>query len=210
MIFSVLPMALLRLVLIFLNLLNVSHADIFNYIARGFKHCTGHCEKRFINCQKGVNKQGYYQWCKDHCTHFDRGRNSTIFWDAIRDCDSQDPKLNRKKILEANKSFDLPNNTVDKTPLHPLQSNYRGQIIAFQGEEHFVVLITEQNPSLKKSHRSEIKERVMFHKTQLTPHNVQIGDYVDFNDITPAETKAEGDRRLVEIRMIIGNVQKAS
>ena len=68
---------------------NVScHAISTNFIARGFKNCTGYCEAGKINCQRGINKQGYYDWCSKNCTH-DSKTNLQVFLDGIKSCETK-------------------------------------------------------------------------------------------------------------------------
>lgn len=57
-----------------------------DFILRGGKHCTGFCDKN-LNCQKGVDKQGYYDWCKKNCTH-DSKTNRQDFLNALKTCDT--------------------------------------------------------------------------------------------------------------------------
>lgn len=58
-----------------------------DFLKRGLKHCTGHCDGNII-CWKGLDKQGYYDWCKKNCLH-DTKTNLQDFKDAISKCDAK-------------------------------------------------------------------------------------------------------------------------
>jgi hypothetical protein len=52
---------------------------------RGLQHCTGYCNSGKIKCQKGVNKQGYYDWCLKNCLHKDK-KDRQKFVEGISSC----------------------------------------------------------------------------------------------------------------------------
>ncbi len=70
----------------FLTVTSYSHAISLDYIKRGFQNCTGHCDKENIACMRGVNKQGFYDWCEKNCTH-DSKKDLNKFIDALKYCD---------------------------------------------------------------------------------------------------------------------------
>ncbi len=59
-----------------------------NFIDRGMKHCKGHCDQKNIKCQKGVNKQGYFDWCVKNCLH-EKKVNLQEFVAAKDKCEKQ-------------------------------------------------------------------------------------------------------------------------
>lgn len=78
--------------LLFLSTGHVAEAFNFpsrNFIARDLKHCTGFCDEPHINCTKGISKQGYYDWCRQHCTHKKKIRRES-FLQALENCDRDD------------------------------------------------------------------------------------------------------------------------
>jgi len=59
-----------------------------DFIKRGFKHCTGPCSPGAMRCWKGVDRQGFYDWCKKECLH-DTKKNRDEFVKAIDKCDAE-------------------------------------------------------------------------------------------------------------------------
>lgn len=59
-----------------------------DFLKRGGKHCTGYCDEASIHCWKGVEAQGYYDWCKNNCLH-ETKTNKEEFEKAISKCDAK-------------------------------------------------------------------------------------------------------------------------
>lgn len=88
------------------------HAINLNFITRGFKNCRGYCEVGKINCQRGINKQGYYDWCSKNCTH-DSKTNLQVFLDGIKSCETKNinSQLQQKNETLKNQNQNYNNNS---------------------------------------------------------------------------------------------------
>lgn len=108
----------IRLIYICFALLFMNHMPAFSvslkFIKRGLKHCTDHCESGNINCSKGVNKQGYYDWCKANCLH-EKKIDREKFVSAIAECDLKQAPVRERLIGEGRPLIGTPPETPRET-----------------------------------------------------------------------------------------------
>lgn len=106
------------------------HADIKSFVKQGFHRCSNKCESENIQCKKGVNTPGFYDWCKQNCQN-EKKSNAPIFQDGIDSCDRQsapsrlptpETNLGALKIKKIQSDF----NEFCLNPAEGLQKNLKG------------------------------------------------------------------------------------
>ena len=126
-----------------------------NFIARGFKHCKGHCDKAHIKCDK-KNGQGSYKWCKSKCLHNKKVKKK-LFVTAIAHCDA---------IFEARK-------------LPAFTGRFLGKIIEGSQQYGFLIEIRAQKES---GEIAKSGDKVYMHPDKL-PKNAKTGSFLDIKKI---------------------------
>lgn len=162
-------------------LINLSPAEagFREFAKRGFQHCSGYCDEQHIDCTKGINKQGSYDWCKKNCLH-DSKKNRNEFVNAIAKCDATHSGSSGTSPKPATSSYSQP------AALPDFSKSFLGQISQGDAKNGFLIKIVAQKESGTTAQSGEL---VYLHPDKVQG-NLQIGDYVEMSNITSKELPA--------------------